>query len=127
MIATDRRVFVFKKGMFSGAMFGKKLASWDHATLNGIQLETGAISGVIALHAPGIGSQDLSYWANGKDSPQSSPHALALGRNHFDPARQGVAIIRELIADAHRPHSQTQGPQTQSVANELRELADRSA
>ena len=100
LIATGRRAFVYKKGFFSGATFGKKLASYDYLNLTGVQLETGAMSGVVSLQGPGIASQDVSYWAGGKGDPRKAPHALALVSAHFEQARAGVAKLRGLIAAA---------------------------
>jgi hypothetical protein len=73
LIATGRRAFVYKKGFFSGATFGKKLASYDYLNLTGVQLETGAMSGVVSLQGPGIASQDVSYWAGGVSANTSGP------------------------------------------------------
>src|SRR3954470_20242157 len=53
VIATDRRVFVFKKGFMAGASFGSELTTWDYRNLVGVQLHTGMLSGAVILQAPG--------------------------------------------------------------------------
>jgi hypothetical protein len=123
LIATDRRAFIFKKGFFSGATFGKKLASYDYLNLTGVQLETGAVSGVLSLQGPGISSQDVSYWAGGKNDPRKAPHALALIDAHFEQARVGVARLRELISAAQSTGSMpvAVGP---DVADQLRKVGE---
>jgi hypothetical protein len=103
LIATDRRTFVFKKGFMAGSMFGKKVASYDFRNLTGVQVETGVMSGVFSLQGPGISSEDLSFWHQGKGDPSRAPHALALNRDHFDQAKQGAAVLRQLISDAQAP------------------------
>lgn len=103
LIGTDRRAFVSKQGMMGGVLFGKKLTSYDYRNLTGVHLETGVMSGVFALEGPGIGSQDLSRWSQGKNDPDKAPHALALNRAHFDQAKAGAALLRQLIAAAQQP------------------------
>ena len=115
MIGTDRRVFVFKKGFLSGAGMGSKLSSWDYRNLGGIQLETGMLSGTVALQGPGIESKDAS---SGGDA-NKSPHALGLANPHFDPARRGVAVLRSLIAE-----SQATRPAAPDAAEQLRKLGE---
>lgn len=101
LIGTDRRVFIFKKGITGGATFGTKLASWDYKNLNGVQLETGKITGILALQGPGIISQDLSSWSflnDNKNDAWSAPHALVIGQVQLKGARRGVVKLRQLIA-----------------------------
>jgi hypothetical protein len=125
LVGTDRRAFVFKKGMFSGALLGKRLASYDYRNLSGVQLETGLISGVLSLQGPGIASQDLSYWSSGKSDPMKAPHALALNSTHFKQARDGVALLREMIARAQAsPATQGQRPDALDQLKKLGELRD---
>jgi len=99
LIGTDRRVFIFKKGITAGATFGSKLASWDYKNLTGVQLETGKITGVLSLQGPGIVSQDLSSWSIftesniNKNDPWKLPHALVIGQVQLDGARKGVVKL----------------------------------
>lgn len=105
LIGTDRRVFIFKKGMLGGAMFGSKTASWDYKNLSGIQLETGSITGVLSLQGPGIISQDLSSWSfldNSKSDAWAAPHALIFGQKQMEGAKQGVIKLRQLMSNAQQ-------------------------
>ena len=122
LIGTDRRAFVFKKGIFSGAGFGSKLASWEYKHLTGVQLETGMLTGAMSLQGPGIESGDQSYWNTGKNDPWKQPHALGLNRKHFDQAKEGVAILRQLIADAQQPVTATASAQP-DIADQIQKLA----
>jgi hypothetical protein len=124
MIATDRRLFVFKKGFMSGATFGKKIASWDYRNLSGVQIETGVVSGVLALQGAGIASGDTSYWKSGKDDPWKAPYALALSREHFDQARQGIAGLRELIALAQASVASASVTAATDITDQLRKLGE---
>lgn len=125
-ICTDRRVFVSKQGFMGGALFGKKLTSYDYRNLTGVHLETGVISGVFALEGPGITSQDLSYWSQGKGDPGKAPHALALVREDFDQAKAGVALLRQLIADAQQPAYAPvpSAPTPPDVPDQIRKLGE---
>ncbi len=99
MIATDRRVFVFKKGFFSGVAMGRRLASFDFANLTGVQQEQGLMNGFVALQGPGIDSIDGGFWSTGKNDPMKVPHAIATNASHKDQARQGSATLRRLISE----------------------------
>lgn len=96
LIGTDRRLFVYKKGWMSGATFGQKLNSWDYRNIVGIQLEQGAITGYIAIQAPGVAAVDASYWSRGKGDPWKLPNAIAITKS--ETVRQGVSELRNLIA-----------------------------
>ena len=126
LIATDRRVFVFKKGMMAGAMGGKKFTSYDYRHLTGCSLETGIMSGTFSLQGPGISSEDLSYWSGGKGDPSKAPHALAMNSPHHDQAKRGTAELRHLIADHQATAAQpaAAAPTAIDPADQLRKLAE---
>jgi hypothetical protein len=117
VIATDRRVFVFKKGFMAGATFGSELTSWDYRNLVGVQLHTGMLSGAVVLQAPGQPGTRTSAWSQGDEDPYKAPNAIVITRP-WDQAERGVARIRELLALHHTPAPAT------SLADELRKLAD---
>lgn len=49
LVATDRRVFIFKKGATSGHLFSKQLNSWDYLNVSGIQLKSGLTTQVVVV------------------------------------------------------------------------------
>ena len=98
MIGTDRRAFVFKKGWLSGAGLGQKMTTWDYRNIVGLQIETGWISGVVVIQAPGVAAVDTSYWAAGKDAPINAPNAIGVSGD-LDAARTGANELRRLIAE----------------------------
>lgn len=105
MIATNRRVFVFKRGLSFGATFGYKFTSWDYRNLAGVDIKTGLLSGSVALQGPGITGGDVSVWGNilgGGDSKNDAwkiPNAIPIGQVQMEPASIGVAKLRKLIAN----------------------------
>lgn len=123
IIGTDRRVFVFKKGVLSGSAFAKKLSSWDYRNITGIQVETGVMGGVAAVQAAGVGTGDLSYWGGGKSDPRKAPNAVALARDHFKQAKEAVAVLRQRISDHQATGSVTSTAAPDSM-DQLRKLAE---
>jgi hypothetical protein len=126
MIGTDFRLFVFKKGLMGGVVFGTKMASWDYKNLTGVQIETGVSSGLVALQGAGIISENMSYWNTGDRGPQESPFAIPLVRENFEQAKTRVPILRDLIHKAQQSQA-VQSPSSDIPAqiSKLSELKDR--
>jgi len=125
IIGTDRRAFVFKKGMMAGAAFGSEMTSWAYRNLMGVQLHTGMMSGAVVLQGPGQQGSKTSYWQNGDSDPHKAPNAIPVVRP-FDDAKAGVSRFRQFIDAAHKPADQvgiTPSP-VLSVADELTKLAE---
>jgi hypothetical protein len=124
MAVTDRRIFIFKKGYFSGVAGGEKLGSWELRNLTGIQFETGVITGVLALQGAGIEAGEVS--TSGGIDARKAAHTLYLNRSNFDEAREGVPVLRQLMTDAHHMPASTAAASgsAKSPAEQLRELAD---
>jgi len=120
IIGTDRRAFVYKRGLMGGVIFGSKLASWDYLNLSGVQIETGPATGFVSLQGPGIIAKDMSYWNTGSDGPAQSPFAISIYGNLFEQARKGVALLRELISQAQQAKG---GHSDLSVPDQIAKLA----
>jgi hypothetical protein len=127
IIATDRRALVYKKGFMAGATFGSELTSWAYRNLVGVQIHTGMMSGAVVLQGPGQTGGRTSYWKDDDSAPHKAPNAIPLTRP-FDSAREQVAELGRIIDEAHRrdetPRPASQAPAPDSVADELRKLAD---
>jgi hypothetical protein len=105
---TDRRAFIFKKGLLAGATFGHKLASFAYETIVGVELHSGAMTGAIVIHVPGAGWVSTSYWSNEKSDPHKAYNAIPIARPYAD-AQAGVGTLRALISEhssARHPHVQ---------------------
>ena len=115
MYGTDRRVFVYKKGWLAGALLGSKVSSWEYRNITGIQIDRGAIYGVVVVHAAGIGSTAVRYQsANKAENAFNVRHAIPVARI-WDELEASVSKLRGLIADAQRgAHSTRGGPMTPS-------------
>lgn len=123
IIGTDIRCFVYKRGLMGGVAFGSKTTSWDFLNLNGVQIETGPMTGFVSLQGPGIISKDISYWNTGNTGPAASPFALSIDRELFEQAKEGVAILRTLISNAQQAKSGVSFASS-SIPDQIRKLAE---
>ncbi|HEY3530006.1 MAG TPA: SHOCT domain-containing protein [Nocardioides sp.] len=125
IIATDSRALVYKKGFMAGASFGAELTSWAYRNVLGVQIHTGMMSGAVVLQAPGQSGTRTSSWKGDDADPYKAPNAIPLNRP-FDGARRRVARLGQIIDEAHRREQApvAASPAQESVADELRKLAD---
>jgi hypothetical protein len=96
LIATDRRVFLYKRGFVGGAGFGRRIASWEYRYISGIQIETGPITGRLSVQGPGI--SDRVRGVNWGDA-----HVLTIERKDYDRAKWTATLIREQMARNLQP------------------------
>ena len=94
IIATQHRVFIYKRGMMGGVKGGSKLISWNMDAIHGLQMEFGKRTGFVALQTPNSATVDMSYWATDASSPQRSPNAIAINKDLRDQAKAGVINLR---------------------------------
>jgi hypothetical protein len=123
IIATDRRVFVFKKGWLSGSAFAKKLSSWDYRNVSGIRVEIGSISGTVTISAAGAEVQPQFTFIPGTHDPAKAANAVKLDVTQFDQAKRGAAAIRSLIA-AYASHVSQPAAAHADPSDQLRKLAE---
>lgn len=90
MVATDRRVFVFRKK----ALGGFTMTSYSLEQIAGVHVETGATMGMLLLQVPG----EAQGMRGGKVDPDKAPNAIKLGRQHFAGAEQFAAALRAQLA-----------------------------
>lgn len=127
IIATDRRLFVFKTGMASGATFGSKFSSFDYRNVSGISLHTGAMTGSAVIDVAGAAPVGSSYWGNRNNDPWKAQNAIPVTRP-YDDAKKQIAAIRQLITDWHDRASAPQGGalqgQTGDVVDQIKRLGE---
>ena len=115
IIATERRLFIFKRGWMGGAFLGRKMTSWDYRTITGISMETTALGGIVAVEIPGgSAGADRGYFSGSNPS-----NTLPITRESYDTAAKGVAEIRRLISEHQSGGRAIQG----SLAQEMERLA----
>lgn len=122
IIGTERRAFVYKKGILAGATFGSELTNWTYRHITGVQIHTGMLTGAVILQVSGLSGTDTSYWKNSNSDPHKAPNAIPIARP-YDAATAGVNRLRVLLDKAHAPTDATPTP-PRSVVDELRKLAE---
>ena len=107
-VGTDRRLFVFRKQLWN-----LKTASWGYETITGV-----------AMDLPMMGRRFVEVHAAGEHSDLTKMQ-IGGGSGDSDRAKQGIAVLRQLIADYEQ--RSTQRPPLQqasaSIVEQLRELA----
>lgn len=122
LVATNRRVFVFKKGITSGSFFSKQLNSWDFANVSGIEVKQGMTTRGLVVQVPGVAPvTKFGRFENGAGSVWEAPNALMADKDGLDDA---VAILRTLIADHQRPHASASDNQAPDPVDQIRRLAE---
>jgi hypothetical protein len=102
MYGTDRRVFVYKKGWLAGALFGRKVASWEYRNITAIQMDRGAMYGVVVILAAGVSTTAVRYQSTNKaEDAFSVRHAIPVARI-WDELEESVSELRKLIAGVRR-------------------------
>jgi len=103
IFGTDRRVFVWKKGLIAGARSLRKLATWDYRNITGVHMDTGVASGIVVIQAAGIDAGIVKYHSSNKrEDAFSLPHAIPTRRVDAKQVGEGVAKLRSLISAAQR-------------------------
>ena len=117
LIATDRRVFLYKRGFAGGAGFGRRIASWEYRYISGIQIETGPITGRLSVQGPGI--SDRVRGGNWGDA-----HVLTIERQDYERAKWTVTLIREQMARQMQPVAAPAPAQQADMFEQLRKLGE---
>lgn len=97
IIATNRRVYIFKKGSIAGSFRGQKLATWEYRAIHGVQVEMGRTAGYVALQISGTSASDMSYWSQDKDGPAKSAHAIPIVDDKKNRTTDGVKALRRAL------------------------------
>lgn len=120
IIATDRRLFVFKTGVSSGATFGSKFSSFDYRNVSGISLHVGVMTGSAVIDVAGAAPVGSSYWGNKNNDPWKAQNAIPIVRP-YDDAKKRIAAIRQLITDWH---DRAAAPQSLVIENQTGDVVD---
>jgi hypothetical protein len=106
LVATDRRVLVYKRGITSGSAFGKQLNSWEYAMVSGVEAKQAMTTKAIVLQISGAPPvTKFGRFDNGPQSVWEAPNAVMVKITNFDHA---VATLRQLIAEHRNPPSPAQ-------------------
>jgi hypothetical protein len=97
MIATDTRVFVFKRGAAAGLPFGSRLKAFEYESVIRVDVRRAGDIDVVVIHAPLKISSCSSYWVDSRDDPWRARNAIPIGRASAETER-AVAELSHLAA-----------------------------
>jgi hypothetical protein len=119
MIATERRVFVFKRGARAGLPFGSRLKAFDYESVLRVDLRRSGELDLVVIHAPLMISSCSSYWANDRDDPWRARNAIPVGRATAE-VEEAVAELARLVAAVRdRPRRVVEGRRVVEAIAEL--------
>jgi hypothetical protein len=119
MIATDRRVFVFKRGARAGLPFGSRLKAFDYASVLRIDVRRSGELDLVVIHAPLMISSCSSYWATDRDDPLRARNAIAVGRASAAVEEAAAELARLVAAVRDRRRTAARGDR---IVEEIPEL-----
>jgi Short C-terminal domain/Bacterial PH domain len=120
MVATTRRVFVFKMGANAGVMFGKQLNSWDYQNVSGVEVKNGLTTHAVVLQVPGaVSVTKFGRLSSGSHSVWEASNAI-MAQGGVDEA---VGTLRRLIADQQRPDHNSEPVQPDPI-DQIRRLGE---
>jgi hypothetical protein len=100
LVATDRRVFVYKRGLTSGSMFGKQVNTWEYSMIAGVEAKRAMSTKTIILQIPGaLPVTKVGRLDKGPQSVWEAPNALMANVTNFDHA---VSTLRRLVEEGRR-------------------------
>jgi hypothetical protein len=106
LVATDRRIFVYKRGVTSGSMFGKQLNSWEYSMVSGVEAKRTMTAKTLVLQIPGaLPVTKFGRMDSGPQSVWEAPNAVMAKISDFDHA---IADLRQLIAEHQHATSPAQ-------------------
>jgi hypothetical protein len=97
MIATDRRVLVFKRGARAGLPFGSRLKAFEYESVLRVDVGRSGDLDLVVIHAPLKIASCASYWVNDRDDPWRARNAIPVGGSSAE-IEDAVAELSRLVA-----------------------------
>lgn len=129
IVALNDRLLVIKPGMAAGATFGARVTSFYYRDINGIEVNTGLINGVVEINTPsyqGTGQKDFWNVKNEDKDPYKVTNCLPISKPHLKDYKPYIDRLRVMIREAKQERVATQPPQSRndsSLSSELEKLA----
>jgi hypothetical protein len=121
LVATERRVFIFKKGVTTGSMFGKQLNSWDYSNISGVEVKQGVTTHAVVVQVPGVAPvTKFGRFASGPNSVWEAPNSIMAAKTGVD---QAIGALRRLIAD-HQRSSHVSEPHRSDPIDQIKRLGE---
>ena len=103
LIATDRRVLVFKRGARAGLPFSSRLKAFEYESVLRIDIRRSGALDLVVVHAPLKIASCASYWADDRDDPWRARNAVPIGRASAEIVDAVVELSRLVSAVRDRP------------------------
>lgn len=122
LTATNRRLFIFKKGAATGGFFNEQLNSWDYSNISGIEVKKSMSIQAVVVLVPGAAPvTEVKRLSNGPNSGWEAPNAVMVERGDVT---EQIARIRTLIADHQRELSGHRDPAPSDPIDQVKRLAE---
>jgi hypothetical protein len=106
LVATSRRVLVYKRGITTGSAFGKQLNSWEYSMVSGVEAKQAMTTQAIILQVPGaLPVTKAGRFDKGPQSAWEAPNALMVNISNFD---RTIATLRRIIQEQRHASSLSQ-------------------
>lgn len=108
IVALQDRLLVIKPGIMAGAAFGARVTSFYYPDINGIEINTGLINGVIEINTPsyqGTGQKDFWNIKDKDKDPNKVTNCLPIAKSNLKHYKPYIDRLRKMIREAKRGHS----------------------
>jgi hypothetical protein len=130
LVAFADRVLILKPGLLANTTFGCRATTIAYRDITGIQVNTGALMGVLEVSSPSYQARPADYWQAairgneaGSGSPYVIPNCIPVAKSQLGRWSRELAELRRRIGDARAPAApQAAAPPLVSVADELGKL-----
>ncbi len=126
IVALSDRLLVIKPGFMAGATFGTRATSFYYRDINGIEVNTGLINGVIEINTPSYqGTAQKDFW-NIKDEnkdPYKVTNCLPISKLNLKDYKPYIDRLRESIREAKKGQATPPQQSSVSLSSELEKLA----
>ena len=98
LVATDKQVYIIKKGFMTGHLFGHGVMKLPYKAITSVNVDMGLLTGYFELSAAGIENKKLPYITSQKGASSSeAPNAISINRTLLPEFEKAVAIINRQI------------------------------
>lgn len=126
LVATDKKVYLYKKGFMTGKTFGFSIFQLDYNSISAIQIHK-QFAGAGYIEIVGMGMQnrqDLSYWKMDKQNdPVKQDNCLSFNGNR-EVYETAVKHINELMLKAKNKDIATESKVTLNKFDEIKQYKE---
>lgn len=117
IVALSDRLLVIKPGMAAGATFGARVTSFYYRDINGIEVNTGLVNGVIEINTPsyqGTGQKDFWNVRNEDKDPYKVTNCLPISKSNLKHYKPYIDRLRAIIREEKQGHMASPSSQSRN-------------